>query len=73
MNDDTVFLGVNDEGLGCWASRELIAQVGMHEVRDCMGLIRRWPVRTDLSGGVVMVEGRTHQDAIDRWLNRTVR
>jgi hypothetical protein len=72
-DDDKVFLGVNDRGLGCWVSPMLIAQRGLREVREVMGLVRRYPVKTDLSGTVVMVEGDSHEDAVNRWLNRTVK
>ena len=72
-NNGAVFLGVNDRGLGCWASQELIAQRGLREVREMMGLIRRYPVKTDLSGSVVMVEGDSHEDAVNRYLNRKIK
>lgn len=72
-NDGKVFLGVNNRGLQCWASQELIAQRGLREVREMMGLVRRYPVKTDLSGTVVMVEGDSHEDAVNRWLNRAVK
>ena len=69
-NDGVRFLGVNNRGLGCWASENLIAQIGLKEVKENMGLIRRYPVRTDLSGNIVMVEGDSHEDAVNRYLNR---
>ena len=65
-----IFLGINNEGLACYASPSLLAQVGKREVRERMGLIRRYPVRIDLSGNTVMVEGDSHEDAVNRWLNR---
>lgn len=73
IDNGTVFLGVNNRGLGCWASQELIAQRGLREVREMMGLVRRYPVKTDLSGTVVMVEGDSHELAVNRYLNRTVK
>ena len=72
-NNGAVFLGVNDRGLQCWASPMLIAQRGLREVREMMGLIRRYPVKTDLSGNVVMVEGDSHEDAVNRYLNRKIK
>jgi hypothetical protein len=42
----------------------------LRECKERLGLTKRWPVRTDLSGNVVMVEGATHEDAINRYLNR---
>ena len=66
------FLGVNDRGLACYASETLIAQKGIQEVKENMGLIRRYPVKVDLSGKVVMVVGDSHEDAVRRYLNRKV-
>lgn len=71
--DDKVFLGVNNKGLACYASRELLAQRGQQEVMEQMGLIRRYKVRTNLSGNIVMVEGESHEDAVNRWLTRVIR
>jgi len=69
--DDKVFLGVNTRGLACYASPALIAEKGEIEVARRMGLeIRSYPVKTDLSGTVVMVDAKSHEDAVDRWLRR---
>jgi hypothetical protein len=68
MNDEKVFLGVNNRGLFCYASEILLDQVGKRKVMEKMGLIRRYPVKVDLSGKVVMVEGDSHEDAVNRYL-----
>lgn len=67
------FLGVNDLGLVCYASETLIAQKGIEEVKENMGLVRRYPVKVDLSGNIVMVAGDSHEDAVRRYLNRKVK
>ncbi len=66
--EDKVFLGVNARGLACYASPALIAEKGEIEVARSMDLIRRYPVKTTLSGTVVMVEGKSHEEAVARWL-----
>ena len=60
-------------GLAVYVSDTLLAQKGGREVREQLGLIRRWPVKTDLSGNIVMVEGDNHGDAVNRYLSRAVR
>ena len=66
---DKVFLGVNTRGLACYASPALIAEKGEIEVARMMDFeFRRYPVITDLSGNIVMVEGMSHEAAIARWL-----
>lgn len=67
------FLGVNDRGLACYASDALIAQKGIEEVKENMGLVRRYPVKVDLSGTVVMVAGGSHEDAVRRYLNSRIK
>jgi hypothetical protein len=68
-HQDKVFLGVNERGLACYASPALIAEKGEIEVARLMGLeIRSYPVKTDLSGTVVMVDAKSHEAAIARWL-----
>lgn len=57
-------------GLTVYASDNLIAQAGMHEIKERLGLVRRYPVKVDLSGHTVMVEGDSPEDAIQRYLNR---
>jgi hypothetical protein len=69
--DDKVFLGVNERGLACYASPALITEKGELEVARRMGLeIRSYPVKTDLSGNIVMVEAKSHEHAVDRYLRR---
>ena len=67
-----VLFGVKD-GKKVWVSSILLAQVGDREVREQLGMIRRYPVKTDLSGNIVMVEGDSHEDAVNRYLNRVMR
>ena len=67
-----VLFGVKD-GKEVWVSSILLAQVGDREVREQLGMIRRYPVKTDLSGNIVMVEGDSHEDAVNRYLNRVMR
>jgi hypothetical protein len=70
-HSDKVLIGVNHRGLACYASPALIAEKGEIEVARRMGLeIRSYPVKTDLSGTVVMVDAKSHEDAVDRWLRR---
>jgi len=57
-------------GMGVYVSAATLGQLGLRECKERLGLTRRWPVRTDLNGNVVMVEGDTQQDAINRYLNR---
>ena len=61
--------GVKDSQI-IYVSETLLAQKGEREVREALGLIRRYPVKTDLSGNIVMVEGDSHEDAVQRYLNR---
>ncbi len=53
-----------------WVSIDVLAQKGLRRIVSELGLERRYPVKTDLSGKVVMVEGLSHEDAVNRWLNR---
>ena len=66
-----VLLGYKD-GKEVWVSDSLLYQKGEREVREQLGMIRRYPVKTDLSGNIVMVEGDSHEDAVNRYLNRMV-
>lgn len=43
------------------------------EVRKEFELIRRFPVKADLSGRTVMVVADSHEDAVNRYLSRTRR
>ena len=67
-----VLFGVKD-GKEVWVSADLLAQKGDREIREQLGMIRRYPVKTDLSGNIVMVEGNSHEDAVNRYLNRVAR
>ena len=64
--DDKKLIGYKD-GMGVYVSDTLLAQKGEREVRRKLGLIRHYPVKTDLSGNVVMVEGDSHEDAVQRY------
>ena len=71
MNDKKL-IGYKD-GMAVYVSDMLLAQKGEREVREQLGLIPRYPVTTDLSGNVVMVEGDSHKDAVQRYLSRTIK
>lgn len=70
--DDKKLIGYKD-GMAVFVSADLLAEKGEREVREQLGLIRRYPVKTDLGGNVVMVEGDSHEDAIQRYLSRTIK
>ncbi len=57
-------------GHSIFVSAYTLLQYGLRKSKEQLGLIKTWPVRTDLSGGIVMVEGDTHEDAVERYLNR---
>jgi hypothetical protein len=59
-------------GMRVFVSDAAIATHGERRCAEMLGLVKRWPVKTDLSGTVVMVEGATHEDAIQRYLYRTI-
>ncbi len=71
MNDKKL-IGYKN-GMSIYVSETVLAQIGEREVREQLGLIRRYPVKTDLSGNVVMVEGDSHEDAVQRYLSRTIK
>jgi hypothetical protein len=70
--DDKKLIGYKN-GMGVFVSEALLAQKGEREVREQLGLIRRYPVKTDLSGNVVMVEDDSHEGAVHRYLSRTIK
>ena len=69
LEHGSVCIGSKD-GRGVFVSSAALCHLGLRECKERAGLTKRWPVRTDLSGNVVMVEGETHEDAINRYLNR---
>jgi hypothetical protein len=69
LEHGSVCIGTKN-GMGVYVSAALLGQLGLRECKERLGLTKHWPVRTDLSGSVVMVEGETHEDAINRYLNR---
>ena len=69
---DKKLIGYKD-GMAVYVSDAILAQKGEREVREKLGLIRLYPVKTDLSGNVVMVEGDSHEDAVQRYLSRTIK
>jgi hypothetical protein len=72
MMDDKKLIGYKN-GIGVFVSETMLAQKGEREVREQLGLIRRYPVKTDISGNVVMVEGDSHEDAARRYLSRAIK
>ena len=70
--NDKIFLGYKN-GLAVYTSDTLLAQKGGREVREHLGLIRRYPVKVDLNGKEVMVEGDSHEDAVKRYLSHTMK
>ena len=69
LEKGSLCIGIKD-GLNVYVSAAMIGQFGLRECKERLGLIKRFPVRTDLSGNIVMVEGETQEDAIERYLNR---
>ena len=69
LEHGSVCIGTKN-GMGIYVSAAMLGQLGLLECKERIGLTKRWPVQTDLSGNIVMVEGATHQDAINRYLNR---
>lgn len=69
LDNGSVCIGFKD-GRGIHVSAAALCQLGLRECKERAGLTKRWPVRTNLIGGVVMVEGDTQEDAINRYLNR---
>ena len=69
LKHGSVCIGAKN-GMGVYVSAAMLGQLGLRECKERLGLTKRWPVRTDLIGNVVMVEGATHEDAINRYLNR---
>ena len=69
LKHGSVCIGVKN-GMSLHVSFATLGQLGLRECKERLGLTKRWPVRTDLNGNVVMVEGETHEDAINRYLNR---
>ena len=68
VNDlDQIFLGVRN-GLGVWVSQGALDQVGEKRIRRELGMVRMFPVKTDLSGNEVMVEARTQEKAVEKYL-----
>lgn len=65
----SVCIGVKN-GMGVYVSAAMLGELGLQECKERLGLTKRWPVRTDLNGNIVMVEGETHEEAINRYLNR---
>lgn len=51
-----------------YVSDALIAQKGLREIKEALGLTRSYPVKTRLSGHVVMVEANSHEEAIDIYM-----
>jgi hypothetical protein len=69
LEHGSVCIGIKN-GKHVFVSATAIVQGRLRELKDNLGLLERWPVIIDLSGNVVMVEGETHEDAINRYTNR---
>ena len=69
LEHGSVCIGTKN-GMGVYVSAAMLGQLGLRECKERLGLTKRWPVRTDLSGNIVMVEGETHEEAINRYLDR---
>ena len=67
------YLGINEHGKLVYASELLIAKYGLEKVKIELGVMRQFPVRTDLSGNTVMVYANSQEEAIDKWLNAKAR
>ena len=68
VNDhDQIFLGVRN-GLEVWVSQSALVQVGENKIRRELGMVRMFPVKTDLSGNEVMVEAGTQEEAVEKYL-----
>lgn len=77
---DDVCLGVLPNGSPVYCSHNIIAQIGMEKARYELvdrawiaesGSVRGYyPVRTDLNGNYIMVRADSHQQAIEKYLNR---
>jgi hypothetical protein len=60
-------IGIKDRK-AIYASETLLAQKGEFEVRKQLGLLRYYPVCTNLSGTVIMVRADSQAEAIARYL-----
>jgi hypothetical protein len=58
------------DGNAVHASPELIAAHGIDHIRRELELVKYYPVKTDLSGNTVMVEAKSQEEAIEKYLNR---
>lgn len=57
-------------GKSVHVSRSTLAQFGVREIKERLGMTKRFPVRTDLSGNSVMVAANSQEEAIERYLSR---
>ena len=51
-----------------YVSENLLAQKSIKEIKESLGLTKRFPVKTDLSGSAVMIEAERQEEAIDIYL-----
>lgn len=65
----TVCIG-HKNGDAVYVAHSTLAQYGLREIKERLGMTRLFPVRTDLGNGVVMVEANSQEEAIERYLNR---
>jgi len=66
---DYKFIGVKN-GLPVYVSDAAIMQCGERRLKQELGLIKKFPVVTDLNFNTVMVEAGSQQDAINKYLER---
>ena len=70
LKHGSVCIGHKD-GDAVYVSHTTLAQFGLREIKERLGMTKLFPVRTDLSGGIVMVEANSQEEAIERYLNRS--
>lgn len=67
----TRFIGVKD-GKEVRVSELLVMEIGLNNVLRGFDMLPTYPVRTSLSGGVVWVEAASHEEAVHKYLSRTI-
>jgi len=70
LEHGSVCIGYKD-GNAIYVSHSTLAQFGLREIKERLGLTKLFPVRTDLSGNSVMVAANSQEEAIERYLNRS--
>ena len=57
-------IGIKNGEVVC-VSDAAIAQKGLREIKEALGLTQWYPVKTSWSGHVVMVDAKSYEEAID--------